>query len=619
MGQDFLPALVTRKSDFHNPYPSSAAATAAGNRGVRLSTDSEVDSADPDANFFRLENMRYGESGGESADEEFGIGGAAGINGGGSGGPSPGLWRNNSNSYRSRRPPARVGMGTTTTGTGTGAGVTTTAVDGSLLSPGNHVGNSATSTATITGTGSTSVSNLGSKGVGVRKGAILDETAVPVITATSIDGRERLEWQSMLASVLGGEILKGEKSRIGGERPTSETYRKEVGEALWWQIRARLRGRSEEEEKRRVKARKERTVDAILEEVQHFRVDIPDHLKATGLTHEIRTPDGLSSHPTDRASELRDVEEEMSAEDYAIEKILTTLSKLSLAESLYPHEQAMRAEKPLYNSADIQAKIDAMSAWSTLVRMLHSSLVRLQKWTGSKELDVTQRNTTSEKPLVNPSSRRTSAVGDHAADDSTFIERILKEDSITNIFSKRAITDLYSAIYMARETVIEHSPMFIELGLSRFSRGFRNELVMLIAFPARLIIEALRVRLDAVTKLVDPSVYAIDDMIDNFRQTLHLACQIKERYLQIVEPNDEKHWKIPHCIGDEYDEVILDGLRTFFKLLHWKLKSGSKAIYFKETEVLEDEWEFLYTVAEAVEGGDIVVAEHFWSVLFLLS
>ena len=45
-----------------------------------------------------------------------------------------------------------------------------------------------------------------------------------------------------------------------------------------------------------------------------------------------------------------------------------------------------------------------------------------------------------------------------------------------------------------------------------------------------------------------------------------------------------------------------------------KLKDGDKAIYFRETEVLEDEWEFLCEAAEAVDGGDQVVAQLFWYV-----
>lgn len=66
------------------------------------------------------------------------------------------------------------------------------------------------------------------------------------------------------------------------------------------------------------------------------------------------------------------------------------------------------------------------------------------------------------------------------------------------------------------------------------------------------------------------------------------------------------------CIRPSYDEVLLESLRFFFRLLHWKLKSGSKAIYFRETEILEAEWEFLNESAEFVPGGDLIVAEQFW-------
>ena len=58
--------------------------------------------------------------------------------------------------------------------------------------------------------------------------------------------------------------------------------------------------------------------------------------------------------------------------------------------------------------------------------------------------------------------------------------------------------------------------------------------------------------------------------------------------------------------------MILQGIKTFFRLLHWKLKRGGKALYFRETEILENEWEFLYDAADAIEGGDAVVAELFW-------
>lgn len=42
--------------------------------------------------------------------------------------------------------------------------------------------------------------------------------------------------------------------------------------------------------------------------------------------------------------------------------------------------------------------------------------------------------------------------------------------------------------------------------------------------------------------------------------------------------------------------------------------SGNKTIYFRETEILEAEWEFLNESAETIRGGDLIVAEQFWSV-----
>jgi mitogen-activated protein kinase kinase kinase len=248
--------------------------------------------------------------------------------------------------------------------------------------------------------------------------------------------------------------------------------------------------------------------------------------------------------------------------------------------------------------------------------MLQNQVSVLQKWTGSKELDITKPNTTAERALVgksryHPLDSKARDKGDQAADDSTFIERVLKEDSLKSTFSKRAMVDLYHLIKTAKETVINYRENFVDLGLELGLAGYRNEIVVLIAFPARLIVEALRVRLDAASKLADPSALVIEDMTTNFKTSLELARDIKTQYLEIMEPDAEGNWDVPHCLGEEYDHVVLDGVRMFFKLLHWKLKSGSKAIYFRESDVLKDEWEFLTELANYFDGGDIVVAEHY--------
>lgn len=421
------------------------------------------------------------------------------------------------------------------------------------------------------------------------------------------EGKERLEWQSMLASVLSGDILQGESSRIGVDRPGDEIFRKRLGQSLWWQIRARMRGRSEDEEKRRVEERRGRVVDAVLEEVESFGV------KPTVRRHPERS---LSSE-----TQPKDVPEtDGTDEPSALDQVAYILQKMSIVESLYPHQAALRSAKPLYDSEAFQARIDALTSWFTLVTALQAQLQVLQKWTGSDDLDVTRPNTTKEKALVGKNRyhqdnkaklQTTSTAYDQAADDSTFLERVMKEDNIQRTFEKRVFVDLLALIHNAKETVVAHLPIFQQLQLP----DFQYELVRLIGFPGRLIIEALKVRLDAAAKLVDPNPMVINDMIDNFRLAISLAVLIKRQYEEIAAPDEDRRWSIPYCLAPDYDAAVLGGLRTFFKLLHWKLKSGSKANYFRETEVLEDEWEFLYEAAEAVEGGDLVVAEHFWQVL----
>lgn len=417
--------------------------------------------------------------------------------------------------------------------------------------------------------------DLANNGVGQPKSVILTSPPPEAFFETD-EGRERLEWQSMLASVLGGDILRGESSRIGVERPSSETYRKTIGESLWWQIRAKLRNRTKEEERRRVEQRRHRVVDVVLEEIADFSVKSDSSLTA-------------------------------------LEQVSYILQKLSIVESLYPHQRAFRLDKPLYDSEAFQNRIDALSAWSSVVTQLQAILTILQKWTGTEDLDITRPNTTKEKALVGSSdtgyhpldTKARAHANAHAADNSTFVDRVLKEDSLRRMFEKRIFLDLLAVIQNAKQTVVAHSPMFAELNLP----DFQYELVRCISFPGRLIIEALKTRLRASERLVDPNIMVVDDMADSFRSSIALCIIIRRQYEEIVAPDPDNRWKIPDSFPAEHREVLLKCIKMFFKLLHWKLKSGSRAVYFRDTDILEEEWEFLYDASEAVEGVDLVVAE----------
>lgn len=414
--------------------------------------------------------------------------------------------------------------------------------------------------------------DLAHTGIGQPKSIIL--ATPPPDAAGPAEGKERLEWQSMLASVLGGDILRGESSRIGVELPSNESFRKTIAQSLWWQIRARLRNRTEEEEKRRVEQRRNRIVDPVLEEIENFTISA-------------------------------------NSEISALDQVAYILHKLDIVESLYSNQRAFRLDKPLYDSDKIQSRVEALSAWYSVVTQLQSQLYIMQKWTGTEDLDITRPNTTKEKALVGKNrfhpldaKARAHAQSD-AADDSTFVDRILKEDSLRRTFEKRIFMDQIATIQSAKQTVITHLPLFAELNLPTF----QYELLRIISFPGRLIIEALKTRLRAAERLVNPDLMVIDDMADSFRNSVSLAIVIRRQYEEIVAPDPEHRWDIPDSFPESYRQVILDCIKMHFKLLHWKLKGGFKAIYFRDTEVLEDEWEFLYDAAENVEGVDLVVAE----------
>lgn len=418
-------------------------------------------------------------------------------------------------------------------------------------------------------------------------------------TADSTESKERVEWRSMLSSVLSGDVLRGESSRIGVDKPGDVLFKKRLGQSLWWQIRARMRGRSEHEEKRRVEERRGRVVDPVLEEIEGFVLNSTPAIDAdTGHSDG----DTALTRPNDQQ---------------VLDQVALMLEKLALVEALYPHQAAFRTAKQLYDSPSVQTRIHALTAWFTIVTSLQAQLAVLQRWTGTDDLDILRPNTTKEKalvgrsryhPLDNKAKNQAGTSAEQALDDSTFLDRVNKE-SIKKTFERRVFSDLIAVIHAAKATAIAYQPVFDEMRLP----DFRTVTLRLIAFPSRLIMESIKDRLAKNVNVNDnTSLTTIVELLDGFRITLSLAVLIKRQYEEILAADPEGHWNIPHCLPPEYDQTLLDGVRAFFYVLHLRLKDGDKAIYFRETEILENEWEFLAEVAEGVEGGDLVVAEQFW-------
>ena len=121
-----------------------------------------------------------------------------------------------------------------------------------------------------------------------------------------------------------------------------------------------------------------------------------------------------------------------------------------------------------------------------------------------------------------------------------------------------------------------------------------------------------RSRLDYANRVTDPDILIIDQMLEDFRLAIGLACTLKRQYEAFLLPDPGGNWNLPSFIREDYDETLLETLNMYFRLINWKLKSGSKDIYFRETEVIEAQWATFNDVSLAVEGGCSLVAEQIW-------
>jgi mitogen-activated protein kinase kinase kinase len=401
---------------------------------------------------------------------------------------------------------------------------------------------------------------------------------IVLVTPTVLEQRVRLEWQTMLRSVLDGDVFTAEKARVGIAEPETESIdpvekfkAQFASDDSWLECRGKLRNRTLDEERKRIEHRRLRIGDTLHEDVLAFNFD------------------------------------ENSGES-AASQINHYLRRLDVVESFYPTLKAMYADKPSLKDQRFTARIDAMTSWVNLAGSISQHRALLQKWTGSSTLDVIAPNTTSEVPIGSQRRLHNEYINE-PADDSTFVQRVLKEHSIVQIFKKRALLDAVSIISRANDVYLTYSDEFEAMKLP----SLKEELYELMTFPTKLMKESLRVQLDYANRIRDMDILLIDQMLEDFKVSTGEACARKTEYRSLMAASNI----LEECIDDDYDMTVLEAVTTFFGLLHRKLKSGagSTASYFRETEFLDSQWGLLDRVALEITGGSVLVAEQLWCVL----
>ncbi|KAJ7456581.1 hypothetical protein FB451DRAFT_1511621 [Mycena latifolia] len=372
---------------------------------------------------------------------------------------------------------------------------------------------------------------------------------------------EREQWRAMLASVLAGDVLKTEKTRIATALESATSEKDQIRNDIWMGIRARLHERTVSEERKKL-----------------------DEQRLLLSPKDTPTPE-------------------------AIKQVAALLRRLEFIQSLYPSLKALYADRPVCKEFLFTSRRDALITWSTILTSVAHQIARLQRWTGSETLDVNQRNTSAEIPIGPNSARHARAGPTDIADGSSFAERLLKEETMQRMFERRFLVTVHAFLVAARNSQLALAPLFKEMNLPTFE----HEFVPLISFPTQLSQAGLRLRLEYVKNLQDPEVIIIDQMTEDLKISIGLACLMKRQYEAFLEPDPNGNWNLPRCISDDYDATILDSMKMFFKLIHWKLKSGAKGIYFKETDVLEAQWDTFNDVSLTVSRGSCLIGEELCS------
>ncbi|KAK4560449.1 Suppressor of Sensor Kinase (SLN1) [Recurvomyces mirabilis] len=373
--------------------------------------------------------------------------------------------------------------------------------------------------------------------------------------------RERLEWHAMLANVLTGDVVKQEKKRlIGGPDQGGENTMKSE---IWLGVRAKCCGRSLVTQRRLIEDGRSKVKGAI-EAIVAF---------------EIKGEAEVGQSPLEQVQEI--------------------VKKIEKTESLYPTRDAFETAEPRAASPSYRETCDAVLAWHNTTELINTELGILQTWVGNVELDFT-------KPRSRPATEGQSG---QLFDDSSFIERILKEDGLKSLQGdNNLLNGVNNVIQKAKTTLIHNAESFAD----RHLPPYIEELLTLINFPSRLIQEIIRMRLSYAKKMKDPAqqgVMMAEQMILQFQILLKLAVRIKESYLFISQP--EPGWDLPSCIDEGFDGVVLDALKFYFRMLNWKLMANKNT--FKEAEILEQEWDFSNELGRHLDGGDVEVAEQFSS------
>ncbi|KAJ2056078.1 Suppressor of Sensor Kinase (SLN1) [Coemansia sp. S146] len=430
---------------------------------------------------------------------------------------------------------------------------------------------------------------------------------------------ERAEWQQMLTAALTGQVVDSEKKRLNSQadnslfnltdheyaehlsdllqsRDFSQQF-KNIHTELWIECRAVIRGRTLLQEKQTLESLRALHTDTTLRAVMDFSV---------GRVVTSAAASALATTGGDGDALMADFSTQ------CLIQLQKLLRRVDYVEGLYPTLRALSEAKPIYASQHFQDKLAAIISWTNISVRLGMLHTMIQRWTGSRELSLyattslgLYASTTAGITKGGGGEQGTAAENMHSVrslssrgyQHTPFVERLLKENGMKMIFEQKILTELENVVQSARRDLIENLELLGEMGLPVIN-GHMQELLR---FPPRLLQTCLLIRLQSAENLNNPVMVQVDQLLDDIRDSLSVACRVKRSFNSLTGPTDG--WNPGVQLDPEYDRTLRSCLQTYFRLLHRKLNISSEAGGTKVFEILENQWPFLLEVVRDIEGG----------------
>lgn len=393
---------------------------------------------------------------------------------------------------------------------------------------------------------------------------------------------ERLEWQAMLTSVLTGDVVKSEKTKINNNNlDEQESYlHATYKESLWFGIKAKLVGRTEDDQRKIISYRRT-LVDNLIDEVMKF---------------EIAYDDPLNNPPKSQVTDI--------------------LERYDKCCELWRTLEEMKNEKPQCKTDEFQNRIDSLTAWLSITTAIERETKSLQIWIGNDELDISKSPLEKVTPASTPASESPGTENPpkkiFEEDNKSLAEKLMKEKDVHSIFTKRIFAPLAPWMMKSKDTYIRLGYMFETLKLP----DYIHDLIQLCIVPMKLIREIINVRLRYAIKLQNPTLMMIDQMIEDFRTYITIALEVRLGVQEYCKSDIGKIWVIEDffvSVNSTFDETVLECLRYKMVLLNRKLldsaRSPTNFRTFKEPEELEESYNYVKLLGNFIDGGGTVVAE----------